>query len=243
LALLFVLQKLINRKSLMVLCNRYICEIFRNYLTHILLSSPDAFHLRLIDPATLPPHKVLILSTSTANKSSPILQMNILTPKFYYSAINFQDFEIMLLAAFLDPADENRTASGDDAMALVKLLARAATLAKQGQVNKSTTGWIDILMSLFWALWMITRVILPYEGAVYPNLGTPAARARTTEHIKKQSGRVSVDDHPYYGKQSRRYFLDDFVRDFYCPWGQIKYVGWGVRALIRERVVSVVGGA
>lgn len=208
-----------------------------------MLSSPDAFHLRLIDPTTVPPQKVLILSTLTANHSSPILQMNILTPKFYYSAINFHDFQTMLSAAFLDPADENRTASADDAMALVELLTRAATLAKQRRAKKSTTGWINILKPLLWTSWIIARVILPFEGVVYPDFGTPAARARSTEHIKRQSGSVSGDVDPYYEKQSRPYFLDDFVRDLYCPWDQIKYVSWGVRALIRERVVSVVGGA
>lgn len=227
-----------------MLCHRFIGGILREYLTYIMHASPDAFHLRLIDPTTFPPQKVLLFSTPTANQSTPILEITIMTPKFYYSAINFRDFNTMLLAAFLDPADENRTAaSADDAMALVKLLARAATLAKQGKVTKSTSGCIAIVKSLPWALWMIARVILSFEGPVYPNLGTPAARATTIERITRQSGSSSGDDKSYHDKPSGLSFLDDFVHDFYCPWDQMKYVGWGLRALIRERIVSVVGGA
>lgn len=63
--------------------------------------------------------------------------MKILTPKFYYFALNYHDLEPLLSAAFLDPAIENRTAHvDDDTTTLIELLTRAATLAKQEKAKK-----------------------------------------------------------------------------------------------------------
>lgn len=83
---------------------------------------------------------------------------------------------------------------------------------------------------------MIARVRLPFTGVAYPNLGTPAARARTNKNTKTES----LSGHE---TQNGSFFLDDFVRDFRGPLDQIRYVVWGMGLLARELVLSTVGGA
>jgi hypothetical protein len=209
--------------------------IFREYLEKILLSSSDAFHLRLIDPTTSNPDIAVSFSTPAADQSSPVLHMKILTPKFYYFALSHQGLNPLLLATFLDPATENRTAHvDDDTTTLIELLTRAATPPKQRKVNKST-NWVYI--SLLWVFWMMARVRLPFTGVAYPNFGTPVARARNNEN--RETENVSYD----YEAHNGSYFLDDFVRDFHSPLDQIKYVVLGTGLLTRELVLNIFGGA
>lgn len=216
--------------------NRYMGMIFRKYLERILLSSPDAFHLRLIDPtATSNTDNAVSFSTPAADQLSPILSMRILTPKFYYFALNNHGLNSLLVAAFLDPAVENRTAHvDDDATKLVELLTRAAvTMAKEEQAKQSTGR---VYLSLLWGFWMTARAKLPFTGVAYPDIGTPAARARTNENRKTDSD--SGDE-----MQNRSYFLDDFMRYSHSPLDQTKYVVWGMGLLAREQVLGIVGGA
>ncbi|CRG83865.1 Multidrug resistance protein MdtL [Talaromyces islandicus] len=215
---------------------RYMGMIFRKYLEKILLSSPDAFHLRLIDPTTTSnSDNTVSFSTPAADQSSPILPMRILTPKFYYFALNNHGLNSLLMAAFLDPAVENRTAHVDDnTTKVIELLTRAAAaMAKQEQVKKPTSR---IYLSLLWMFWMTARVKLPFTGVAYPDIGTPAARARANENHKSEG--VSFDE-----TQNGSYFLDDFVRYSHSPLDQTKYVVWGVGLLARELILSIVGGA
>lgn len=209
--------------------------IFREYLEKILLSSPDAFHLRLIDPTISKPDIPVSFSTPAADKSSAILDMKILTPKFYYFALNHQGLKPLLQAAFLDPATENRTAGVDgNATTVIDLLTRAAAPTKEEKTNQSTS-WAYI--SLLWLFWMTARARLPFTGVAYPDFGTPTARARTNETQRTES--VSHLE----TLQNGSYFLDDFVRDSYSSFDQIRYVAWGTSLLARELVLSTVGGA
>ena len=106
-----------------------------------------------------------------------------------------------------------------------------------------------LLTTTFWRALALLR---PWRSAagknVYPSPGLPRARAE----VEVGSAAGSIDKGSEGGGRrnggekregSRPYFLDEFVREECGPGEQMAYVKAVVMTLLREKMVSFVGGA
>jgi hypothetical protein len=223
------------------------------YFQHLLQRSPDAFILHFTCPARGLGHVTTTLRTPSATKESPTLSLKILTPKFYTQLVTCRFLDTFLTKSLVVPAVENRTAYADDPGRLLRYIRRARVVEREmGEdtptaANRTTKhaqkgyNYTNLSLSIAWGVLKLVRPRQQIAVGMYPSPGLPTIRRTGLTSTHGEERHVSRGQES--GDEQCPYCIDEFVRQEYGTWQQLRYVAAGVMALLREMIVSVVGGA
>ncbi|PCH00302.1 Protein of unknown function DUF1365 [Penicillium occitanis (nom. inval.)] len=239
---------------------RCIREVFTEHLRQIMNASTKKFHLHLHDLTDGSSTK-MTFSTSTANQESPCYNISILTPRFYAIALACPYIDTFLHEALLHKSEDRRTARTDatNPEAFIQLLKHAADSPCRTSGNTDSTPktsntsikdpktWIpktwkltiSLLLLWIWGCVTVMRAIFQLRLSG----GGPGSFIGST---KRQ-----INDNSFFhcnsfkqAKTSKNLdcYLDHYVHQHYGPGLTLRYLFANLTTLVRERVLSVVGG-
>ncbi|QGA15190.1 hypothetical protein EYB26_002846 [Talaromyces marneffei] len=230
---------------------RCIREIFIDYLREIMNASADNFHIHLCD---LSDSSIKInFSTPAADEKSPYYSMYVLTPKFYAVALTCPSINMFLHEAFLHKTQERRTAGTDatNPEAFIQLLKHATDSHYRTSGITDTQAWTfmiskSVISVLLWLVWPCVTLVRAIFLLKISGEGSNSSIGQACGSTKKQiDGKFFSHGDPCGQVKlttDSGSFLDQYVHCHCRPVLILKYSLANLTTIVRERILSIVGG-
>lgn len=214
-------------------------------------ASADNFHIHLCD---LSDSSIKInFSTPAADEKSPYYSMYVLTPKFYAVALTCPSIDMFLHEAFLHKTQERRTAGTDatNPEAFIQLLKHATDSHYRTSGITDTQAWTfmiskSVISVLLWLVWPCVTLVRAIFLLKISGEGSNSSIGQACGRTKKQiDGKFFSHGDPCGQVKlttDSGSFLDQYVHCHCRPVLILKYSLANLTTIVRERILSIVGG-